>query len=229
MKICPKCSAEHNKPGTFCSRKCANSRGPRDENFKEKLRQKLTGSKLSPKHLASLPRGDNHHKRKNKNLEPLVDTVCEFCKIKVFKYGKSKFCSKTCWMEHNKSLRSAWDNYKFTCKFTFNVFDYPNYFDLSLINEYGWYTASNRGNNLNGISRDHMISVRYGFENSIDPKIIAHPANCLLVRHKENQSKRTKCSLTLEQLLERIKIFESHWQSGDVSDCKSEELGSIPR
>jgi hypothetical protein len=26
MKICPKCNTEHNKPGTYCSRKCANSR-----------------------------------------------------------------------------------------------------------------------------------------------------------------------------------------------------------
>lgn len=26
MKICPKCSVEHSKPGTYCSRSCANSR-----------------------------------------------------------------------------------------------------------------------------------------------------------------------------------------------------------
>lgn len=26
MKICPKCSKEHEQPGTFCTRKCANSR-----------------------------------------------------------------------------------------------------------------------------------------------------------------------------------------------------------
>ena len=26
MKICPKCNSTHTKPGTFCSRKCANSR-----------------------------------------------------------------------------------------------------------------------------------------------------------------------------------------------------------
>lgn len=26
MNICPKCNQEHNKPGIFCSRKCANSR-----------------------------------------------------------------------------------------------------------------------------------------------------------------------------------------------------------
>lgn len=26
MKICPKCEIEHDRPGKFCSRKCANSR-----------------------------------------------------------------------------------------------------------------------------------------------------------------------------------------------------------
>lgn len=31
MKICPKCNAEHVKPGIFCSRPCANSRTWSDE------------------------------------------------------------------------------------------------------------------------------------------------------------------------------------------------------
>lgn len=35
MKICPKCNTTHNKPGTFCSRKCANSRV-----FSEESKQK---------------------------------------------------------------------------------------------------------------------------------------------------------------------------------------------
>jgi hypothetical protein len=26
MKLCPRCNIEHNKPGTYCSRSCANSR-----------------------------------------------------------------------------------------------------------------------------------------------------------------------------------------------------------
>ena len=36
MKYCPKCNAEHSKQGIFCSRQCANSRGPRSEDTKEK-------------------------------------------------------------------------------------------------------------------------------------------------------------------------------------------------
>lgn len=41
MKLCPKCQAKHSKSGAFCSRKCANSRGPRSEDFKSKVRLKL--------------------------------------------------------------------------------------------------------------------------------------------------------------------------------------------
>jgi len=31
MKSCPKCNEQHNKPGIFCTRKCANSRSWSDE------------------------------------------------------------------------------------------------------------------------------------------------------------------------------------------------------
>ena len=34
MKTCPKCNNIHSKDGTFCSRSCANSRGPRSLEFK---------------------------------------------------------------------------------------------------------------------------------------------------------------------------------------------------
>ena len=34
-KNCPKCGTEHTKPGTFCSRKCANSRQWTDEHKKK--------------------------------------------------------------------------------------------------------------------------------------------------------------------------------------------------
>lgn len=36
MKICPKCNINHDKLGKFCSRSCANSRGPRSELTKSK-------------------------------------------------------------------------------------------------------------------------------------------------------------------------------------------------
>jgi len=60
------------------------------------------------------------------------------------------------------------------------------------------YKASNRGNNLKGISRDHMYSVSQGFQNNVDPTIISHPANCQLLIHTENQSKGDKSKITLE-------------------------------
>jgi len=36
-KQCPKCNTEHNMNGKFCSRSCANSRGPRSEETKAKI------------------------------------------------------------------------------------------------------------------------------------------------------------------------------------------------
>ena len=36
MKICPKCKIEHDKKGTYCSRKCANSRSWTEEDKKKK-------------------------------------------------------------------------------------------------------------------------------------------------------------------------------------------------
>ena len=49
MKICPKegCGQPHEKLGKFCSRKCANSRGPRSEETKQKIRIKVKGRSSS--------------------------------------------------------------------------------------------------------------------------------------------------------------------------------------
>ena len=45
-KICPKCQTLHECNGLFCSRKCANSRGPRSEEFKKAVRSKLSFKKI---------------------------------------------------------------------------------------------------------------------------------------------------------------------------------------
>jgi len=87
------------------------------------------------------------------------------------------------------------------------VFDYPSYFDLFLIEKYGWYKAKNRGDNPNGISRDHMISIVDGFKNNIPPEIIKHPANCQLMKHPDNNRKNTKSSITIEELKSKISTF----------------------
>lgn len=39
MQQCPKCKKPHKKPGKFCSRSCANSRGTRSSEFKRKVKE----------------------------------------------------------------------------------------------------------------------------------------------------------------------------------------------
>ena len=99
------------------------------------------------------------------------------------------------------------------------MFDFPNEFDIVLVEQHGWYKATNRGNNLTGVSRDHIVSVRYGFDNGIDPSIISHPANCQLLQHGTNVSKGKKCDLTIEELFVKISNWNDKYNkvSGDVS------------
>ena len=103
-----------------------------------------------------------------------------------------------------KSL-SEKKRYRYECQFKFSLNEYPGKFDFSLVEKYGWYKASNRGNNPTGVSRDHMISVDYGWKNNILSEIISHPANCQLLPHNENLEKKEKCSITIEELYDRMK------------------------
>lgn len=69
--------------------------------------------------------------------------------------------------------------------------------------------------NINNVKRghrtyhlDHKISITYGFINNIDPSIIGHKCNLEILYYKDNLIKGTKCSLSLDELLNRIKEYE---------------------
>jgi hypothetical protein len=116
----------------------------------------------------------------------------------------------------SEGLKLAWKNGKFKikseglsryrqlCEFKFSLKDYPNEFDFKLIESYGWYKAKNRGNNLNGVSRDHMFSVKMGYELNVDPYYISHPSNCKLMTHIKNSEKHSSSSITIDDLYERV-------------------------
>jgi hypothetical protein len=172
----------------FCSRSCAYARGPRTDDFKEKVRLKLT--------------------------IPKVETECKFCG-KAFKVSKSKFetaktCSRSCATKYRyrDSDTESLSHYRQLCAFRFSIQDFPEEFDFTLVEQYGWYAAKNRGNNLGGVSRDHTVSVRYGYENGVDPSIISHPANCQLMIHNKNVSKGSECGMTLEELKSKIRDWD---------------------
>ena len=179
----------------FCSLSCANSRN-RDNAFKEKM--------LGTRYYNPLT---------NTSFIDFVYCGNNECK-KLFVVNKrnkdQQFCGNACSaQERSKDTdRSDWHQYKLDARFRFNLSDFPDEFDFALVEQYGWYGATNRTNNLNGVSRDHMISVRYGFDNSIDPSIISHPANCKLMRHRDNKRKHTNISMSKEELIEKIRMWD---------------------
>lgn len=141
---------------------------------------------------------------------------CQHChKTFTSKRKDRKFCSVQCAKQHRYEnileTKDALKRYRSECRFRFGIRNFPNAFETDLLLENGWYSATNHGGNTKGVSRDHMFSVREGFDRKIDPYYISHPANCQLILNKDNQSKRTKCSITFEELIDRIKKWEEKY------------------
>ncbi|AUS02904.1 coil containing protein [Vibrio phage 2.275.O._10N.286.54.E11] len=100
--------------------------------------------------------------------------------------------------------------YRARAEFTFNVYDYPDRFNIALIDQYGWYSpgGKKKTKNINGISRDHKYSVSEGFANKVDPKLLSHPANCEIMLQLDNVKKRHRSSITLDELKQLIEEWD---------------------
>jgi hypothetical protein len=196
----------------YCGISCRNSR-PRTEEERKKVSETLkarygSGELTSPLGKRKLTQQEIEDKipvvprRK-------VQRICAgcggvFCTIR----PNPMFCTRECRRQHDRKNLSDLALYKAECRFQFSIKDFPEEFDFDLIREHGWYKAANHGNNLGGVSRDHMISVRWGFDHGILPILLRHPANCKLLVHSDNISKHKKCSLTVEELLDRIDAWD---------------------
>jgi len=91
-KICPKCQTHHNKVGIFCSRTCANSRGPRSDEFKKKVSDKLSGRTWATQE--SIRKGILSRGRTPSEDKP--NTICVICKNSTNTKHR-KTCSPTCY------------------------------------------------------------------------------------------------------------------------------------
>ena len=199
--LCKNCSKPieylRRKSNKFCGRTCAAIYN----NSKKDWDKIVTGPK--PK----TPKPKAPRKRRSTLLPDASGphTRVYLCTCKIT--GK-KWYSPTIKTIHPTTILDK-KTYAYQCRFQFSLSSYPQWFSnvSSLISEYGWYSASNRGNNLNGCSRDHLFSVSDGFINKVDPTIISHPANCQVVPHRHNQSKNKKSSISLNELLLRIEQF----------------------
>jgi hypothetical protein len=200
----------------FCSSECSgyyNSKGRKHtEESNNKTRSKLIGVKRNEEIKAKL-RGENNsnwkggHSIETRTIYRIIDNQkfrkCKYClnfKINTSEKRKTMVCDE-CRVDYYKF-------YKPSCNFDFNLNIYPDKFNFDLIRELGWYSPSNKGNNLNGVSRDHMYSVKDGFINKVDYNIIKHPANCKIMKHVDNSSKNYRSSITLDELLKRIEEWD---------------------
>ena len=100
MKVCPKCSASHNKLGTFCSRKCANSRGTRSLETKQK--QSISNKKYF------LKLSETNKKAKIQHLADINPNIAggPYTKIKL---ANCSYCTKRFWSntEHTTKFNTT--------------------------------------------------------------------------------------------------------------------------
>ena len=192
----------------FCSRSCANKR-KRPPEVKNKIAKSL----------------------KKFNGSDGIERKCIICEnIIKCNSSKRKTCSKECHdilikQNSEKKMQKILENvagtkeeytlklrhYRNCCSFKFGIKSFPDEFDFELVKKHGWYSPSNKGNNLGGVSRDHMYSVKDGFENNVPPEILSHPANCRLIIHNENVSKHRNSCITLDELKERIALWDNKY------------------
>lgn len=199
-KMIKQIDLDKNRLPRFCSRSCANSRVHTKET-KEKIRNSL----LNVKYV-------------NGQRMPIPVKLCKECgkPLDLSKGIHRRYCSIECKRNHlnhiiTDEFRGTYTQYRRACSFKFNLADYPNEFDFNLINQYGWYSPKNKKDNPNGVTRDHMYSVREGLANNVSPWLLAHPANCKLMLHLDNLAKWKKSSITLDELKERIRVWESKY------------------
>jgi len=96
-------------------------------------------------------------------------------------------------------------NYRKAVTFSFTPNILPQITGYNKLCKFGWYSK----HNILGMTKDHKVSVHYGFINKISPSIIAHPANCEFMSLRENSSKNYNSSITLDTLLKDIKNFNN--------------------
>ena len=98
------------------------------------------------------------------------------------------------WIDPAK--KTEWNLYKFQCR------------KLTAINYKKFKNIINPNDLPIGLCQyqiDHIYSMRVGFENNVDPTIIAHIANLRLMWHVDNKSKHIRCDQTLDELMDKTK------------------------
>lgn len=181
----------------FCSASCAArftniARGPRSTATKTKIKQSLQGRGTMLKTPSPGPRCK------------IYLCTCAHCGNRFVSRLRYKYCSTHAHL-YNSNNRNK---YAFTFSFADHPTIFPNISDL--IDRYGMWSYDN----TNGITRDHRISVNEAIRHNYDPYYIKHPINCEVMSWTDNNRKKTKCSITYDQLITAVNTYDMAVQVG---------------
>lgn len=209
----------------FCSQSCAAS----FNNSQRECQPINTRIKISHTRLKNLGKQIDHNKDYTIKACKTCGKPCSspnrlYCSIKCSSsFIKIKHCvicgcefetrsnNKTCQKHKTKYRMKDREIYEFK----FNVFDYPELFDLDMLKTIGFKNRSNP----NGIVRDHKVSIHEAKKQGYDPYYISHVMNCELLRAYDNTAKGARCSISYEEL---VKLVDEYDAKNDTQRLKDD-------
>jgi len=197
--------------------------GKRNPNFGNKITNPITlygiGSANRGKKLP-LERVIRMH---NRPRESYSHPHSEETKVLIGKLSAAKFtpefrerqCRKMVelgyWIDPSK--KSDYEVYFEQANWVERMIDLLSQQEINLVNTRGMYGVRN----TLGVVRDHKYSRKEGFDNRVFPILLRHPANCQILTIAENARKRSKSSITLNELFQAITTYTGIWK--EQAEC----------
>lgn len=240
-KICPVCAVAfktYNESQKTCSRKCMglNQKGSNNPNFGNKwsnedkqAQSNLIKSKVDDDYRVKAGSANKGVKFSQQRIEKMhghrdsesySHAHTEKSKQKIGVKSKAKFTNdykkrvRETLVKNGKAVpdssKDDFEIYKAHAEWIHRMWDLVD--DTTLLESNGIF---NSFTNTNGCVRDHRVSRFTGFKEGVFPEILRHPANCQLITHSHNSSKREKSSLSITALFEKIKQHNKSWIEQD--------------
>lgn len=131
----------------------------------------------------------------------LYNNVCNHCGDTKLGRNTRKYCDKHVDLYSHNQRGLYW--------FSFNLADYPELFDFTLLKQHGMRSDTNPS----GVVRDHRVSVADAIKYQYDAYYIRHPVNCELMLSLDNSRKYTSSSITYDELIQQVDIWDLQHKS----------------
>lgn len=223
LRSCKNCTKLVRLENTYCSSSCAASVTNTTRVFKDAQQRKQKISKSVQAYYQSTPRSPSKQvknpairsikKVNNQTIwkkppagvpySKLYTCSCKHCNTITLRRQVQWYCDQHCHL-YSSNGRAKY-------KFKFNVYHYPDLFDLKHLAKVGFFAPRGKAGkwNPNGLSRDHKVSVNDAIKFNYDPYYITHPMNCQLIPHVVNNTKNTNSCISYVDLVRIVDDYDS--------------------